>query len=102
MNTPRRTVLACLLAFACAAPAFPEGMERVRVSADKKGFVLEKSGTPFVPWGFNYDHDDAGRLIEDYWDADWPTVEAHFAQMKKLGAKRPEEYWNARSRLPWN
>ena len=41
---------------------------------------------PFVPWGFNYDHDAEGRLIEDYWDEEWPTVEAHFGQMKKLGA----------------
>jgi hypothetical protein len=86
MNTPRDTLLACLLALACAGPAFPAGMERVRVSADKKGFVLEKSRTPFVPWGFNYDHDDAGRLIEDYWDADWPAVERHFGQMRALGA----------------
>ena len=39
-----------------------------------------------MPWGFNYDHDADGRLIEDYWDEEWPTVEAHFGQMKKLGA----------------
>jgi hypothetical protein len=48
--------------------------------------VFEKSGKPFVPWGFNYDHDEKGRLIEDYWEDEWPTVEAHFGQMKKLGA----------------
>lgn len=61
-------------------------MPWVAVSQDKTGFVLESSGTAFVPWGFNYDHDDAGRLIEDYWDAEWPTIETHFAQIKKLGA----------------
>jgi hypothetical protein len=43
----------------------------------RKGFVLASSGTPFVPWGFNYDHEERGRLIEDYWDAEcrelvWP------------------------------
>jgi hypothetical protein len=61
-------------------------MPWVKASKDKKTFVLEASGTPFTPWGFNYDRDDGGRLIEDYWEAEWPTVEAHFAQMKKLGA----------------
>ena len=52
----------------------------------QEGFTLDPSGKPFIPWGFNYDHDDRGRLIEDYWDDEWPTVEAHFGQMKKLGA----------------
>src|SRR5262249_37411775 len=56
------------------------------VAKDQKGFVLDSSGRPFVPWGFNYDHDATGRLLEDYWEAEWPTVEAHFAQMKQLGA----------------
>jgi hypothetical protein len=61
-------------------------MPAVAASKDKKGFVLDPSGRPFVPWGFNYDHDDKGRLIEDYWEDEWPTAEAHFGQMKKLGA----------------
>src|SRR5206468_5014900 len=66
--------------------AKPDEMPWVAVAKDRKGFVLAPSGRPFVPWGFNYDHDDKGRLIEDYWDDEWPTVEAHFGQMKKLGA----------------
>jgi hypothetical protein len=61
-------------------------MPWIAVAKDQKGFVLDPSGRPFVPWGFNYDHDDKGRLIEDYWEDEWPTVEAHFGQMKKLGA----------------
>jgi hypothetical protein len=61
-------------------------MERVEVAKDKKGFVLAPSGTPFVPWGFNYDHDHQGRLIEDYWDTEWAKVEKDFATMRKLGA----------------
>src|SRR6266851_9664108 len=66
--------------------AKPDEMPWVQVSKDKKEFVLDPSGRPFVPWGFNYDHDEKGRLIEDYWEDEWPTVEAHFGQMKKLGA----------------
>jgi YHS domain-containing protein len=61
------------------------GLERIRVSDDRKGFTSE-SGAAFVPWGFNYDHDEAGRLLEDYWEAEWPKVEQDFAEMKALGA----------------
>jgi hypothetical protein len=61
-------------------------MEWVEVAKDGKGFVLAESGTPFIPWGFNYDHDERGRLIEDYWEAEWAKVEKDFAAMKKLGA----------------
>jgi hypothetical protein len=61
-------------------------LEGVRVADDKGGFVLEKSGRKFVPWGFNYDHDQSGRLIEDYWDDQWAAVEEDFREMKQLGA----------------
>jgi hypothetical protein len=64
----------------------PAEMERIKVAPDGKSFALASSGRPFVPWGFNYDHDDSGRLIEDYWEAQWPSVERHFRQMKALGA----------------
>jgi hypothetical protein len=67
-------------------PASPADIEWVRVARDQHSFVLESSGKKFVPWGFNYDHDDEGRLLEDYWNEEWAKVEAHFAQMKKLGA----------------
>ena len=63
-----------------------DDMPWIVVSKDKKGFVLEPSGKKFTPWGFNYDHDTQGRLLEEYWDREWDMVEAHFGQMKKLGA----------------
>jgi hypothetical protein len=83
MKAMLATVL-CLCSSLCQAK--PDEMPLVRVSKDKKAFVLDQSGRPFIPWGFNYDHDAKGRLIEDYWEDEWPAVEAHFAQMKKLGA----------------
>ena len=58
----------------------------VVVAKDQKGFVLQKLDKPFSPWGFNYDHDERGRLIEDYWEAEWEKVERDFRAMKKLGA----------------
>jgi len=61
-------------------------LEWVRVADDQHGFTLEKSGRAFVPWGFNYDHDRNGRLIEDYWDKQWATIEEDFREMKRLGA----------------
>ncbi len=90
---PRRTGSASLLfvplvlccgGSLCSATAAE--MPAVRVSDDKTGFVLAPGNKAFTPWGFNYDHDPKGRLIEDYWDDEWATVEADFRQMKKLGA----------------
>jgi hypothetical protein len=75
-----------LLLCATAGQATAAEMEWVRVSSGKQGFVLEKSGRPFVPWGFNYDHDEQGRLLEDYWSSEWSKVEQDFREMKQLGA----------------
>jgi hypothetical protein len=61
-------------------------MEWIRVSEDKHSFVFAQSGQRFVPWGFNYDRDHRGRLLEDYWIDEWEKVEKDFAAMKKLGA----------------
>ncbi len=63
-----------------------DAMDWIRVSNDRKSFVFEATGKPFTPWGFNYDHDTRGRLIEDYWDTEFEKVETHFRQMKALGA----------------
>jgi hypothetical protein len=70
------------------APALAAGpkLEPVRVSEDGKGFVLKPSGRKFTPWGFNYDHDAKGRLIEDYWHDEWEAIRGDFAEMKQLGA----------------
>ena len=61
-------------------------MEWVTVGKDGRSFVLASSGKAFVPRGFNYDRDADGRLIEEYWEAEWPKIEQDFAEMKKLGA----------------
>jgi hypothetical protein len=82
-------MLTPVIAVACVASAHllaAGEMPRVRVSADGKGFVLEPTGKPFTPWGFNYDHDETDRLIEDYWADEWPKIEGDFAEMKALGA----------------
>jgi hypothetical protein len=58
----------------------------IRVSKDGKRFVFAVSGTSFVPWGFNYDHDAANRLLEYYWKEEWDRVASDFEEMKALGA----------------
>ena len=61
-------------------------LTRIRPSDDKTHFVRGPFGERFVVWGFNYDRDDAGRLLEDYWADEWPTVAGDFREMKALGA----------------
>ena len=80
------TLLVLSLLTACTTPRPQAPLERVHVSADGRGFVMQSSGRAFTPWGFNYDHDETGRLLEDYWDAEWPKVEEDFREMKELGA----------------
>lgn len=72
-----------LLAVAPGTAADPEW---VKISDDGNGFVLAESERPFVPWGFNYDHEGDGKLLEDYWDEKWSTVESAFREMKDFGA----------------
>jgi glutamate racemase len=63
-----------------------EQLEWIRVSADGRTFVSESSKSAFRAMGFNYDHDEQGRLLEDYWHSEWKKVESDFAEMKQLGA----------------
>lgn len=59
-------------------------MERVRVAADGRGFVLAGTQREFHPWGMNYGN--AGRLMEDFWNEDWATIAEDFRELKALGA----------------
>ena len=47
-------------------------------------FAFSKSRTEFKPWGFNYDHDRTGRLLEGYWNKEWDAVVADFQEMTEL------------------
>lgn len=78
--------LTSILVLFTAMPILAADLPWVVVAKDQKGFVLEKHDKAFSPWGFNYDHDEKGRLIEDYWDKEWEKVERDFRSMKKLGA----------------
>jgi len=61
-------------------------MRRIAVAPDSRGFVYAGTSGRFVPWGFNYDRDFASRLIEDYWEIDWPAVDSDFREMQSYGA----------------
>jgi hypothetical protein len=77
--------LCCLWTLAATSIAFSAELPSIRVADDKQGFMTT-SGKRFVPWGVNYDHDDRGRLLEDYWQQEWPLVERHFTEIKQLKA----------------
>ena len=80
--------LAVLAAYlVVAGPAVgADKLDRIRPGADGTHFVFETSKQRVVMWGFNYDRDDNGRLLEDYWGDEWPTVAGDFREMKGLGA----------------
>lgn len=63
-----------------------EAMPWIEVAPDRKGFQTVGAKQQFIPWGFNYDHDRDGRLIEDYWHDEWQSVAEDFREMKALGA----------------
>ena len=68
------------------AAAAEAELELIRPSEDGTRFVCAESDTNFVAWGFNYDHDNSGRLLEDYWHEEWSSVVEDFKEMKALGA----------------
>lgn len=67
-----------------AAGAKP--LTRIAIASDRKGFIDTATQKPFTPWGVNYDHDEKGRLIEDYWHDEWPKIIDDFHEIKALGA----------------
>ena len=73
-----------LLHLGCTAPH--ESLQRIITNLNRSGFIQDPSNRPFHPWGFNYDRDYRMRLLEDYWQTEWPTVASDFAEMKQLGA----------------
>jgi hypothetical protein len=77
---------ALLLLIGLASPAIAQPLEFVRVGDDGKSFAAADSGRAVQLWGVNYDHDRDGRLLEDYWRDQWPTVVADFQEIKALGA----------------
>jgi hypothetical protein len=75
-----------LVASRAAGGAVGGGLERIVVSDDGTHFVGARSGKRFVAWGFNYTHNHAGELIEEFWGDDWATLAGDFREMKALGA----------------
>lgn len=61
-------------------------LEWLQISDDGKHFIGSASGQPMRLWGVNYDHDDDGRLLEDYWQVEWERVAEDFLEIKSLGA----------------
>jgi hypothetical protein len=67
MDLPKQATVFLALCWLFSSHTQADDMPWVQVAKDKTSFTLDPSGKPFTPWGFNYDHDSEGRLIEDYW-----------------------------------
>lgn len=78
--------LACVWILLLALIATAEPLDHIRVSDDGVYFVHSTSEDRFVVWGVNYDHDHSGRLLDEYWIDEWPTVVEDFHEIKELGA----------------
>lgn len=61
-------------------------LELIRPSGDNLTFIGTTSGEKFNVWGLNYDHDENGRLLEEYWFDEWDKVISDFQEMKEMGA----------------
>ena len=87
----RMSVLGLSLALLAVGTIGGKGAEKrtaadagsIRVSDDGRGFVFENSGEPFIPWGVNF-VGDHGRVLEEYWDDEWPLVEKQFQTLREL------------------
>lgn len=77
--------LVITLAFTASSQA-DEPLKRLRVSDDGRMFVTDDSEKPFAIWGVNYDHDESGRLLDEYWIDEWDKVVEDFEEIKQLGA----------------
>jgi len=84
--TTTRIAFAAGLALFLGSCATRHGGDMERIIVTGTAFVRVPSGRAFAPWGFNYDHDERGRLLEDYWETEWPKIEEDFHEMKQLGA----------------
>jgi hypothetical protein len=73
-------------AFLTASLLAAEPLEPIRVGDDGRHFVRAESGARFTVWGVNYDHDGAGRLLDEYWIDEWDTVVEDFQEIRQLGA----------------
>ncbi len=79
-------LLPLLFSFSALACASLAEMPRIELSPAARAFRVAGTLQEFVPWGFNYDHDRGGRLLEDYWESEWDSVVGDFREMKALGA----------------
>lgn len=81
-------MMTCLIAITVTAFSAhaAEPLSPITLNPEGTGFISATTGKSFTPWGFNYDHDIDGRLLEDYWLENWDTVAEDFHEMKALGA----------------
>ena len=88
----RTTTLILTFILMMTGVATAEPLGHIRVSDDGAHFVHGESAERFIAWGVNYDHDHSGRLLDEYWIDEWPTVVEDFREIKELGANCVERF----------
>ena len=76
-------IVAPFLLTSCASPPQGAALPRIIVAPTGNSFITARSKERFVPWGVNYGN--AGRLMEDFWVHDWPTLAGDFHEIKQMG-----------------
>jgi hypothetical protein len=77
-------LLSCVLSPATITPTPAPIDEWIQITPDGQSFEKTPSGKRFTAWGFNYTRGE--RLLEDYWESEWPDIAQDFGEMKALGA----------------
>ena len=86
MKTKLTLPLLLAVAHFISASTYADQLEHIHVSDDGTHFVTSQSGNRFVVVGVNYDHDSAGRLLDEYWTDEWKMVVQDFHEIRDLGA----------------
>jgi len=76
--------LGLVIAAARCGAVSPAELGRVEIAEDGRGFRIAGSAEGFHPWGMNYGNE--GRLMEDFWDADWETIVRDFHKLREMRA----------------
>jgi len=80
------SVVATAAAQGIEADSADELMGRISCSSDQTHFVSGPESRRITLWGVNYDRNEAGRLLEDYWHDEWQEVVSDFAEIRALNA----------------
>jgi len=79
-------ILILAVSLCWSSSVFAQPIPFIRVADTGQHFVRGDSNDRFVVWGVNYDHNEAGELLDEYWIERWDEVVEDFTEIKQFGA----------------